>query len=189
MRSTRLQRQRGVTLVVALVMLVIISMLAMTTFNLSKSSIQVVGNMQSHDEAIAASRQVIDEALSNKMFFDSPADTLALPCEGPNSRCIDFNGDGKPDVKTVLTPAPACVKFRTIKVNELDLTDAEDQNCSVGDPGTLSQVGANTGNSLCSNSTWEITAVSTDEVSETSVTVVQGVNVRVPAGDAETFCR
>jgi type II secretory pathway pseudopilin PulG len=189
MRFTRLQRQRGVTLVVALVMLVIISMLAISTFNLGKSSIQVVGNMQSRDEAIAASRQVIDEALSNKLFFESPDDTLNQPCNGPNTRCIDVNGDGMVDITTTLTPSPSCVKARTIKVNELDFTNTEDQNCSVGEGGTGLIVGAKTGNSLCANSTWEITAVSTDAVTESRVEVVQGVNVRVSTDDVETSCK
>jgi Tfp pilus assembly protein PilX len=190
MKSTRLQRQRGVTLVVALVMLVVITMLAMTTFNLGKSSIQVVGNMQSRDEGISAARQVIDEALSNRLFFESPDNTLNQPCSGPNSRCFDFNGDGKIDVTTVLTPSPACVKHRTIKVKELDYDKSEeDRNCSVGESGDPSVQGADTNNSLCANSTWELTAVSTDAVTETRVDVVQGVNVRVSTDDVETSCK
>ena len=55
MKLHAFHRQRGMTLFVALVMLVLISLLAMSTFNLGKSSIQVVNNMQNRDEGIAAS--------------------------------------------------------------------------------------------------------------------------------------
>jgi hypothetical protein len=45
-----------------------------------------------------------------------------------------------------------------------------------------------TGDSLCADSTWEVTAVSTDQVSETQVSMVQGVAVRVAKDDIETSC-
>lgn len=190
MRFTRFQRQRGVTLVVALIMLVIISMLAMTTFNLGKSSIQVVSNMQSRDEGIAASQQVIDEVLSNKLFFETPQAALSQPCQGPNTRCLDVNGDGQADVTTVLSPQPACIKARTIKSRELNLDLDDDKGCIQGDPqGQFGVENAVTGNSMCALSTWEIAATSTDAVTETSVTVVQGVNVRVASDDVETSCK
>lgn len=188
MTPRSLHRQRGITMIVAMVMLVLITLLAISTFNLGKSTMQVVGNMQNRDEAIAASRQAIDETLSSTRFFTTPTDALSQPCDGPNSRCTDFNGDGKPDVKTVLTPAPACIKARNIKSSELDFSNKEDQGCLLGGAQSFGVAGTVTGDSLCADSTWEVTAVSTDQVSETQVSVVQGVAVRVAKDDIETSC-
>jgi Tfp pilus assembly protein PilX len=188
MRRLPFQRQQGMTLIVALVMLVLITMLAMTTFNLGKSSIQVVGNMQNRDEGVAASRQVIDEALSSTRFFNTPADALASPCDGSNTRCLDMNGDGKADVQTVLSPPPSCVKARSIKSSELDFTNTEDQGCVLGGSQSFGVAGTVTGDSLCADSTWEVSAVSTDQVAQTSVQVVQGVAVRVAKDDIEASC-
>jgi len=187
MRPVRLQRQRGITLVVAMVMLVLITLLAVTTFNLGKSSIQVVGNMQSRDQGVAAARQTIDEALSSTRFFVTPQDALASPCDAANTRCTDVNGDGSADVKTVLT-APACVKARAIKSSELDIVSTQDQGCVLGAGQSFGVAGSVAGDSLCADSTWELGAVSTDQVSASRVEVVQGVNVRVARDDIETSC-
>ena len=48
------RRQHGITLVTALILLVVLTLLALTTFNLGKSNLQIVSNMQQRDEAQAA---------------------------------------------------------------------------------------------------------------------------------------
>lgn len=183
------QRQRGVTLVVALIMLVLLTLLALTSFNLGKSNLQIVSNMQQRDEAIAASREVIEEAISNTRFFDTPTDVLANPCNGvKNTRCIDVNGDGVTDVKVVITPAPTCTMAAYIKNTNLNLADAEDLACSAGSTQNFGVAGAYTGNSECANSIWEVHAVATDVVTEASVEVVQGIAIRVDTDSIKTNC-
>lgn len=191
MNTPALRRQRGMTLIVALVMLVMITLLAMSTFNLGKSSIQVVNNMQNRDEGIAASRRVLDEAMSNTRFFETPEDALAAPCSNSNQRCHDVNGDGKADIVTTLSK-PSCVKARSIKTTELDLANTEDQGCSVGiQQGGFGMAGsaAVTGNSMCADTTWEMMATSQDQHVESKVEVVQGVGVRVSSDSVDTSCK
>jgi len=188
MKHLALRRQSGMTLVVALVMLVLITLLAMTTFNLGKSSIQVVNNMQNRDEGIAASRSVLDEAMSSTRFFDTPNDALDQPCLNSNHRCFDLNGDGVIDIVTSLSAAK-CVKVRTIKTNELELSSEEDRNCSVGASGNSGIVGSDKGNSMCADSTWEMTATSQDQQAQSEVQVVQGVAMRVATTNIETSCK
>jgi Tfp pilus assembly protein PilX len=60
MKHLALRRQSGMTLVVALVMLVLITLLALTTFNVGKSSIHVVNNRKNRVDGFAASRRVVD---------------------------------------------------------------------------------------------------------------------------------
>ncbi|MGZ3181564.1 MAG: pilus assembly PilX family protein [Telluria sp.] len=184
-----LQRQRGITLIVALVMMVIITLLALTTFNLSKSSIQVVSNMQARSEGIAAARQVLDEAISNTRFFSTPNDALANPCNGDaNTRCVDVNGDGVTDITVVLTPAPACVKAAPLKNSSVSEGSSDDVNCLLSTNQSFGIAGSVTGDTLCADSLWEITAVATDAVTQSHVEMVQGVTVRVPKDDVETSC-
>lgn len=182
-----LPRQRGVTLIVALIMLVLLTLLALTSFNLGNSNLQVVSNMQQRNEAVAAAQEVIEEAISSTRFFTSPGDALGEPCGSANHRCIDTNGDGTPDV-TVALARPVCAKVQTVKNSSLDLTQSENAGCLVSQVQNFGTSGAVTGDSLCADSVWELHATATDNLTEASVEVTQGVAVRVAKDDVATNC-
>lgn len=182
-----LPRQRGVTLVVALIMLVLLTLLALTSFNLGNSNLQIVSNMQQKNEAIAAAQEVIEEALSSTRFFTAPANALAAPCGAPNQRCVDVNGDGVADV-TVALATPTCAKAQPVKNSTLDVSVAENSGCLVGQVQNFGTAGAVTGDSLCADSVWELRATATDNTTEASVEVTQGVAVRVAKDDIITNC-
>ena len=55
----RARRQRGFTLIVGLVMLVLLTLLALSSFNLVKGDLQVVSNMQQHNEAVSAANRLV----------------------------------------------------------------------------------------------------------------------------------
>ncbi|MGV3654992.1 MAG: hypothetical protein ACO1N5_12330 [Noviherbaspirillum sp.] len=182
-------RQRGATLIVALIMLILLTLLALTTFNVGKSNLQAVGNMQQRNEAVAASQEAIEQVLSNTNFITAPDAVFPVPCDGvANQYCVDRNGDGKDDIVVRLDPQPACVKARNIKQAELTITDSEDQGCSLGAQQTFGVSGANNGDSLCAASTWEIHAVATDAATQASVAAAQGADVRVAIDDVATAC-
>lgn len=181
-------RQHGMTLIMALIMLVVLTLLALTSFNLGKSNLQIVSNMQSRNEAVAAAHEVIESAISNTNFFEQPEAVLSTPCGQANTACVDTNGDGVDDVKVVLSPPPTCVKVAPIKSDKLNLNNEDDRNCSLGETQCGGVEGCNTGNSACANSTWEINAVATDLQNQSTAQVVQGVAVRVPIDDTTTSC-
>jgi Tfp pilus assembly protein PilX len=181
-------RQRGVTLITALIMLVLLTLLALTSFNVGKSNLQIVSNMQQRDEATAAAREVIEETISTTRFFVTPENILANPCGAPNQRCVDTNGDGKNDVRVVIAPAPKCVKAPLIKNSDLDLAMPEDVKCSMGAAQNFGVEGAVDGNSACGDSVWEIHAVATDIETAAQVEVTQGVAVRVARDDITNNC-
>jgi Tfp pilus assembly protein PilX len=182
------RRQRGITLVTALIMLVLLTLLALTTFNLGKSNLQIVSNMQQHDEAQAAANEVIEEAISNTRFFVTPDNILANPCGAPNQRCVDTNGDGTDDVKVVIAQHPKCVKAPVIKNSALDLAQPEDAKCAMGSAQAFGVAGAVDGSSACSDSVWEVTAEATDMQTNAKVSVTQGVAVRVARDDVANNC-
>jgi Tfp pilus assembly protein PilX len=186
MRTPR--REQGITLVTALIMLLLLTMLALASVNLGNSNLQVVGNMQRRDQALAAAHAVLEETISSPTFTKTPEAALANPCGAPNQRCVDTDGDGRTDIKVTLSPPPACVKVQAIKNSDLNLNDDEDIGCAVGAAQMHGVEGANDGNSDCDNSVWDVSAVATDEATQASVKVVQGVAVRIGRDDVATNC-
>lgn len=173
------QRQRGATLLVGLVMLVLITLLAVSSFNLGKSNLQIVGNMQHRTENMEAAKATLEEVISKTTFSTSPGATLTS-C-GTNAKCFDVNGDGASDITVTLTPAPCIKKYQIIKNSQLDTDKPEEAKCAMGDKQDWNPEGANTDDSLCAATVWEITALATDNVTQASYTVAQGVTVPIVA--------
>jgi Tfp pilus assembly protein PilX len=187
---TRIRRQqRGATLLVSLIMLVLMTLFAVTSFNLGKSSLQVVGNMQQRSQGIGAAQSTIEEAVSTTRFFEAPSAVFFQPCGNvANTRCVDVNGDGKPDVTVTLAPIPVCLKAKTIQNASLVLTNPNDAGCSMGTSQSFGIVGSATGASLCADSTWEINAVAVDNVTQAKAALTHGVGVRVSTDNIGASC-
>jgi Tfp pilus assembly protein PilX len=74
--STPVRRQalqRGATLVVTLIMLVMMTLFAIAAINLSGSNMKVVGNMQARTAAEAAAMWAIEDTLSGIAWFTGSA--------------------------------------------------------------------------------------------------------------------
>ena len=95
--------QRGATLVVGLIMLVLITLLVTSAFTVSTSGLKSMGNMQIRDEAIAAGNKAIEQVLSSP-FTNAPT------AEAIN---VDLNNDGTTDY-VVTFNTPTCVSASTI---------------------------------------------------------------------------
>jgi Tfp pilus assembly protein PilX len=182
------RRQSGMTLVIAMIMLVLMTLFAVTSFNLGKSSLQIVSNMQQRSQTTVAAQSTIDEAISNTFFFQNPSSVFAIPCTVANTRCYDLNGDGTMDITTTLTPNPYCTTAKTIKQASLNLSNPDDLGCSIGVSQSFGIVGSTPGDSLCANSQWELTAVASDNVTQAQATVTQGVTVRVSVDNVAASC-
>jgi Tfp pilus assembly protein PilX len=185
-----LRRQRGATLVVALVMLTLLALFAYTAHRTTLTDLKTAGNSQARMEALNAAQEAIEIAISTPQFVTSPADAVAAPCGAPNTLCTDFNNDGVPEYRTQLEPAPACIAMRVIKSVELDLSISEDLGCAVGQGQQFGIAGADTAasDSLCANTTWHVTAKAAAPVSDATVTVSQGVGIRIGTADMGGAC-
>ena len=183
------RREQGMTLLMALIMLIVLTLLALSSFNLTQANMQVVTNMQQRDAVTFAARGVLDEVLSSKKFHTDPLQTLAQQpgCTGINKRCLDTNGDTVNDVTVRVAVAPKCVKVKTIKTSELNLDNPEEEQCSVQqrDPGLQDN---GNGQSRCADSVWEVQVVAEDDISKAKMTVTQGIGVRVPLVDILQKC-
>ena len=184
------RREDGATLIVTLVMLIMLTLFAISAMNTSTTNLQVVGNMQFRNEGLRASNEAIEATLSTTKFFETPLDAVANPCGVQNTLCTDLNGDGVPDLTTRLTPPPACKQGRVIKIPELKITTpkSDDVAClQAQQQGTFAVAGAQmSGESLCGYTAWEITAQTLQSgagtaTSDVNITTTQGISVRQPA--------
>src|SRR3954467_8329245 len=88
-------RQRGATLVVALIILAVITLLVLNAYTLSSSGLKAVGNMQIRDEAVAAANEALESKVSTD--FTNPLATSTYQ--------VDINNDGTADYTvTIATP-------------------------------------------------------------------------------------
>ena len=175
-------------LVVGLILLVLMTVLAISAFNVGNTSTEVVGNMQHRNEVTAAANSAIEEAISTTRLFQSPSTIFLDPCTDQNTRCVDVDGDGTTDVNVSLTPVPACIQSQIILSAALNFEDPEDFGCTVGSGQSFGIEGTSSGNSLCANSLWEITAVAQDAVTETQITIREGAAIRVGIDDIGLTC-
>lgn len=135
-------RQRGASMIVALIMLLLMTLLGLTTYRLGGTSTQVVGNLQQHNQALAAAQSTIEQVFSNGTFPQNPGSALPAPCNGtPNTNCVDVNGDGTADITVQIGSLPAsgqmqaapCVQQVKPMLNSaLNLSRPDDAGCAVG---------------------------------------------------------
>jgi Tfp pilus assembly protein PilX len=163
----RPQCQRGATLAVGLIMLVLITVLVTSAFNLSTTNLAAVGNMQFRDEAIAGANKAIEQVLSSP-FTDSPAGQAIN---------VDIDNDDTPDYEVVFS-APTCVSDSEMVNNAAALS-------SVTLGSSFSVLG-----STFHETIWDLSATVTDtNRSGASVQVHQGVRVLLTQSQYDAVCR
>lgn len=197
MRLGKHQRhdENGSVLIVTLIFLILFGLIAATVFRGSLSSVQAIGNMQWRIEAINAANDAIDKLISDPSTFSNPAATAAFVKSTPFS--FDVTGDSNSDVTVRFldeSAGPKCKGAVAIPTSALDTTNKDDLSCmasdssantglSVTDGGATSSVAGSA--SLCSNAIWSLTLRATDAVTNTAVTIDQGIGVRVSTTAAD----
>jgi hypothetical protein len=181
-------RQRGSALFVVLVILVAMAWFALSGFRISGQHLQIVGNNQVRTQATAAAQRAIEQTISSNAFALDPGAVAAVPIT------TDIDGAGKSSLTAMLNPTPACYRVRPIKTAELDIALVTDRPCLVSSGGggiLIERPGAAppSGDSLCSNSEWNVAASVSDAQSGATVAVNQGVAIRVARADASSFCK
>ena len=180
--------QSGAALLIGMVMLVIMTLLALSALQFGRGGLTIVGNMQNQNEAVTAADAAIEEAVSTTRIFSAPNAIFLNPCKGQNTKCVDVTGDGKVDVVVSLAPTPSCIAAQTIKNASLDLSNQNDAGCAVGVSQNLGVLGASSGNSLCANSLWDVNAVAVDQNTLAQATVTEGLKIRVSTDNVSASC-
>ena len=168
-------RQRGMTLLVAMIILVMITLLAVSAYRVSNTNLKIVGSMQGRQEGVSAAQAVIEQVLSSIQFTRTPA-AVASQHWG-----IDMNGDSKEDYDVKLSPIPRCVRTAPVVLGtKIAIADLPCVGSAVLGKAHIS--------AYCSDTIWEITATTQDKLTGANTTVRQGVAVRVAVDDAATSC-
>jgi hypothetical protein len=198
-------RQRGLVLVVAMIMLLAVTLMVVAASNLVQANLKVVQNMEIREQARAAGLAAIEEVISNgtaailPRFIEFPDDVFLESCDGAlltctkvnNLKYYDTNADNVADISVQLSvpgnalyPPPQCVLARTKTVNEL-----EDSERDLGCDGSLtSTLLPGAGKSWCAESIWELKALATDLVTGAEIVVRQGVSVSITLNDKLVYC-
>lgn len=170
--------QRGAALIVSLIMLLLITILAVTAFRLGKSNLQIIGNVQQREQAIDAAQLAIDQVISSVQFTLTPANAVQNPCNGtPDLVCAAATGGSGTDIDVKVDPT--CDSIQPIPVTALNFADPNDAGCLVGANQNFGVAGSGNNNSMCANSVWNINATATDNVTGATATVDEGAGVRV----------
>ncbi|MEX6501648.1 hypothetical protein [Pseudomonas zhanjiangensis] len=155
--------QRGVTLIVGLIMLLLLTLVIGSAFTLSGTSLKSVGNMQARDESIAAANIAIEQVVSSP-FTTSP---------GAESIDVDINNDGVRDY-TVQIATPVCI------------SESEVPAVVIGKESGI-RAGVVTPDSQWST-VWAISAQVTDPASGALATIRSGVRVLLTEAQKNTVC-
>lgn len=148
MRNTLPRSQRGATLIVGLIMLLLFTLMVSSAFMMSGTNLKAVSNMQSRDEAVAAANMAIELVASDDFSSNPAASTIN----------VDLNNDAVSDY-VVEIAAPVCV------------------NASMADATAPSSAQLVVVTSFTWNTVWDITATVNDPVSGAAVVVRSGLRV------------
>ena len=145
--------QRGATLLVVLVMLVMITLFVLSMIRLSGTNLKVIGNMQAQRALESSAQQAIETSISTASFFEDTATNTGQWLAGINSVPLTVNG------YTVVINRPTCVLTQPATgYSAVSGISPEDTN-------------------------WEVAASATDPVTGAQTSIVQGVKMRLPAGN------
>jgi len=158
MRSIHIfKRQRGASLVVSLIMLVLITLMMLTAFNLSSSNLKTVGNLQAREEATAAANAALEQVISTPTIFSA----------------------------TAVTPITVGNYVASVAIPEcLYSTPVSDSTSGDQNPNIFNQTGGAGGSVRASgyvDTYWDVKATVSDVSSGASVEVHQGIRITLAA--------
>ena len=177
------REQRGISMVVALIMLMLMTLLAVSAFQASNVNLRIAGNMQVRQETLAAAQTATEQVLSSPAFID--------PATPPAAVTVALNGAS---YTVNFTPAPACKSVVDIPSEDLVPSNPDDFVCipSGALPGSGSGIflagGPPTSPSYCSNTRWAVVADVADANTSARTTLEQGVAVRMSKAKALNAC-
>ncbi|MCK7574685.1 MAG: hypothetical protein MZV65_01410 [Chromatiales bacterium] len=147
-------RQQGAVLIIAMILLAITTLIAVSSFKMGQTNQQIVGNSEIQQQTFALTQAALEEAISSNLLFESQR---VFYCgSAPNTRCWTMpSGD---QITVALTPNPACIIVSPLANNDIEATDATLQGCLRGGQPSAVEGGTTGEESLCSRSLWDIRA-------------------------------
>jgi type II secretory pathway pseudopilin PulG len=193
--------RRGAVLLIGMIMLLMLTLVALSVIRMSTRHTQVVNNEQLRGEAEASAQYALDLVL-NQPFTGWTKYAGAGATERVNLGVVTTSDANTANAMTVTVSGMTCRRARTLKNAELIRTssggvryvDATDSGCfgnstpglTIVDPTAL---GSPADDSLCASVLFEMQAAPADSsLLGAQATVVQGVEVRTDVTTKDTTC-
>jgi len=164
--------EKGMTMFIALVMLIVITVFVVSMVRLSNINAMVVGNMQAQKAVEAEAQQVVEVAVNNYLFFKDAIEGTGSWSIPSTARISDATlwANYKP---LTATGAPA---------KSADVIDISRPQCLHFEPAT----GYSALSGVAPQDTfWDLAVAASDSRSGASAEIHQGVQMRLPAGNCK----
>lgn len=159
-------RQRGMVLILSLIMLVVLTVIAVYAIRISTVNLRTMGNAQSRTEALSTAQRTIDLVLSSN-FTDNIAGT---------AQTLTVSEGGKN--YSVVVARPCLVRTVPVKNADLNIAVPDDLKCL----DTLSNP-----YSACADTIWQIQVTSSSGWFGANASIIQGAGVRMDNGTVTVY--
>lgn|GEM_PF-798022 len=173
--------QDGITLVVTLIMLVVLTLMVVAAIRFGNVNLKIAGNVQSQSEASAATQIAIERVLEQAKTASA---INLIPASDPGGTPVNVGGAAY----KVTWASPQCVLTKPVsnadlnpsKATDVPCFESQDQDKMVDANGNLT-----TNPSACNDQQWGVQAAVNDATTGANVTSYQGFSIRVTG---ETPC-
>lgn len=169
------QDQTGITLVVSLIMLIVLTLLVVSAIRFGNINLKISGNAQTEAEATAATQVALEQTMKQIATADKIDEVPA------QNAVVVSTGGASYSVKVA---KPTCILSDPVKNRDLDPLKVADRACyGTEDVDKL----VSSDNKLvapptaCKAQLWDVDASVTDAGSGAQVNMLQGVSLRVSA--------
>jgi Tfp pilus assembly protein PilX len=164
-RPRHLQGQRGVVLILSLIMLMVLTLIAVSAIRLSTVNLRTVANAQARNEAMSTAQRTIDLLLSSNFTANigGTAATITVAEGGKNY--------------TVVIARPCLVRSAPVLNIALDITDPIEKTCQQG----------SSAYSQCSDTIWQLQATSSSGWFGANISITQGTGIRMDNGKVTAY--
>lgn len=170
--KTRLRAQRGMTLLITLIMLIVITMFVVSTVRLGNTNALIVANMRAQKSVDAEAQQQIEIALNQYQFFDD---------------VISGTGAWSNAATTTLSASTLWTNYKpsgatTAPAAQSDTLTVSKPQCLYYEPAA----GYSALSGVAPQDTyWDMQANAADSKTGASTEVHQGIQMRLPAGNCK----
>jgi len=165
-------RQQGATLITALVMLIVLTLMVVSALRSSLTNLKIAGNKQIQEEVVVAAQQATEVMLSSD-FTKTPASAVYN---------IDINNDNTPDYTATIKP-PVCTGDTPLNNSTPGLPPQCISSGKLDNSGIIFTSGvALSGTSWCDAQQWDLDTTVTDTRTGAGEVIHQGVSTIVQAG-------
>lgn len=172
---TTRRSQSGLTLVMSLIMLIVLTLLVVSAIRFSNVNLRLAGNAQTQAESAAAAQVAIEQVIKSVLDGSANLSNIAT-----STTTVSTGGA----TYTVTVKKPTCNMNQNVDTSSLDPSKASDRACfGLGSNEAMmtSTGGLTSGPSACKDQMWDIQATVGDTASGSSVTMLQGAALRVGA--------